>query len=481
MAHSKKLTSLLLCYISIFSSQIFADLRLSIEDVQVVEHSDLIVVGHLEKDSIKFILHETGPDRGASWEHHAVISVSEVLKGNLKENKIPIVILHGMDVKVDGRFFRKGYGMSSPGNPKDAIEIWDTGNSMLQSEPTVKDAGKDLIWFLSEGVRSDRTVADKSSYGISAPEVMQPLKLKDYFLAYLSDDPEEAVREQVERHPEIKERAQRYFDHMAVQRIIRNEDNGKIVEELLPYYLARVEWNRRCEARGAILTCGEVAGPYFLDVFENTQKEYLQDDIIKIWARIKYKDCVPLLISLLEEHDKFWAKQKLEKGWWNSDENSERRKKRRQIYGEVYHSVYALKEIGDFSAIPVIELTKDRWESIGFDNPQIVEECAEALKKFEEIKSGNYKHRDPIAIKTPEIIHLLEKETVEYITTDNFQMITIKVKGDKCYYRGKYLHSQAGKYSEDDRFRDIQKLVMHIKNNRPAEEVKSWKVRHNRF
>jgi hypothetical protein len=268
---------------------------------------------------------------------------------------------------------------------------------------------------------------------------------------------------------------------VAIQRIVRQEDNTKIVEQLMPYYLGQGTSYGRSAAIGAIRTCGKAAGPYMVKMFKSTDEDHRRTEIIRMFAKIKYKQSADLLINLLEENDKYWAKQKLQKDWWNGDKNAGRRRSRRRIYGETYHSVHALAEIGDPRAVPAIELTKKRWEAIQFENPQIVEGCQDALEKFEKIKAGKYEDRTPISIKTHEIIRLLEKESVEWITTHPYQMVSIKIKDNKRFYRGRYLHSKAGKYSKDKDLDDIQKIVKHIKNNRSPAEVIGWKIGHHYY
>lgn len=366
----------------VFSSQAAAWLRPVYEDAVIVARSELIVTGHLEKNSIEYVPHDNKPDEGRSWEHHATLIASGVLKGDLKQKEIPIIIHYGLTPKVDGRFLFSGYGMSLPGNPKDAIEIWDTGNSRRSFEPIVKDAGQKIIWFLRRrsGRRGERSGIDK--FGIVDPEDIQSLSLKNYFLAYLSKDPEKAVKDQLEQNPVIAKRAQRYLDHIEIQRIIKTVDTREKVEKLLPYYIRGKRWGIKSEAREGIISCGEIAGPYLRKMFDSTANKHLRRDIIRIWGAIKYKDCVPLLISLLTEHDKFWAKQQLQDDWWNADKDTKRRRKRQNIYGEVYYTVATLKDIGDNRAKNAVELTKQRWQEINFDNPQIVEECERALKVF---------------------------------------------------------------------------------------------------
>ena len=86
------------------------------------------------------------------------------------------------------------------------------------------------------------------------------------------------------------------------------------------------------------------------------------------------------MIELLEEHDKFWEKEKLEKRWWNNAIDTDLTRERRQRYSEVYDSVNALHRMGVPAARKAIEQTRRRWEAINFENPQIVAACEAALK-----------------------------------------------------------------------------------------------------
>jgi hypothetical protein len=49
-------------------------------------------------------------------------------------------------------------------------------------------------------------------------------------------------------------------------------------------------------------------------------------------------------------------------------------------------AVEALAEIGDPRAREAVELTRRRWVAINFENPQIVEACNDALKRFNEVQ-----------------------------------------------------------------------------------------------
>lgn len=81
----------------------------------------------------------------------------------------------------------------------------------------------------------------------------------------------------------------------------------------------------------------------------------------------------------------------------------------------------------------------------------------------------------PFVIKTPAIIRILEKEQIESISTTHAQTIHIRLK-DGREYTGKYVHTEAGKYSDDRKLSDILNLVMHIKKNRAPEDVKEWMI-----
>src|SRR5262245_9042942 len=65
------------------------------EDGEVVSRSPLIVVGYLRRGTLERVEH---PDigNGLSWEHHATLIVSEVLKGRAEAREIPIVIHYGL-------------------------------------------------------------------------------------------------------------------------------------------------------------------------------------------------------------------------------------------------------------------------------------------------------------------------------------------------------------------------------------------------
>ena len=351
-------------------------LRYPHEDAEVVKRSELIVVGHLDKDSIIYFRKSARPDAKGFREYNATLVVAEVLKGKTRETEIPIIIHYGLSLK-------SALG-DPPEGPKDGwkspIGIWDTGNSAVSFEPVIKDVTKDCIWFLRRRSGPYGREPGTGKFGVVDPEDVQPLALRGYSQAYLSDEPEKAVKIRMDNDPEVRKRGQRYLDHLEIQRILQIENPDKRVEKLLPFSVNRLRWGYKNEAKDGITACGKAAGPYLLEVFNDPEHERLRSGIIRIWGEIQYEECVDLLIARLNDHDKFWAVQELEPGWWNADVHPPLKRQRQQRYSEMYSALIALRKIGDPSAREAIELTKRRWETINFENPQIVEACDKALK-----------------------------------------------------------------------------------------------------
>jgi hypothetical protein len=366
------------------------------EDATVVDRSELIVIGHLKDGSLEYVPHKKNRDEGASWEHHARLVITEVLKGRSDEKEIPLTIHYGLTPVVGGYVKRESFMLDQRGGRTDyptiIIEILDTGNSSVGMPPLVKDGREDNIWFLRQRSGIYGREPGTGAFGIVDPEDLQPLGLKDYFLCYLSPDPEASLREMVRKVPSISKRAQRYLDHMAIQRTLRVPDTEERLEKLLPYFLNRTTWDMKNEARSGIIACGAIAAQRLEELFQNPKHASFREDIILMWRDMGFRDAAPILIEILKASDQFWAGQKLQTNWWNSSVGSAETERRRQMYGEMYYSVCALRTLRDQRAKPVLLLTRDRWRSIAFDNPQIVEECDAALK---DLASEDKTHDQP--------------------------------------------------------------------------------------
>jgi hypothetical protein len=358
--------ALLLVVFTCFATPALAWLRPSFEDDEIVARSEAIVVGGIKDGSIRRVDHDRPPGDGRSWEHHATLVVKRVIKGKVEQKEIPLIVHYGLDLV-----------------PTDAgaIRLVDTGNSAMGPD-LLADARQDHLWLLRRRSGLYGREPGTGDFGIVDPEDVQPVALEDYLKCYLAADPDPAVRAQLQRQPLVAERATHYLQLAAVRRAARIEDAGRRVEALLPYFTSRTSSRAYEEAHKAILSAGPVAGPYLLGVYRATTDSNLRQDVIRAWAKVRWAGCVEELTKLLEQHDGFWANQKLEPGWWNKDADSITTQRRRDVYGEVYAAIHALRQVGDPAARDALEMTRRRWAAIDFDNPQIVEECEAALKQW---------------------------------------------------------------------------------------------------
>jgi hypothetical protein len=212
--------TILLALVAAMSQQNSAGfLRGQYEDAEVVDRSELIVVGRLQRDSITLISHGDREHPISWWENSAILIVEQVLKGDCNAPSIPIMIHYGLSPAPGGKWrhpsgLENDLGRIRGSNyPENSIEIADTGNSSVGGVLEV-DAAQSNLWFLRRlGGEYGRKPDPKADLGILDPEDIQPLKLKDYFLCYLSKEPEPCVRERLQRLPEISSRANRYFTH----------------------------------------------------------------------------------------------------------------------------------------------------------------------------------------------------------------------------------------------------------------------------
>ena len=203
MTHRVQFTVGLLA-MSLLAPPAGAWLRVEHGDVEVAARSELIVVGRLDKDSIRFVPHESADGHGRSWEHHATLLVSEVLKGapKDKDTKVRIVIHYGLDPVVEGRHL-DGQGKvwradpSAPGG----VDIHDTGADF---GPVLANAQNDHIWCLRHLGGELGREPGKGELGVVDPEDMLPLKYKDCILALLAPDMDQRLDRLLgDKDPEI--------------------------------------------------------------------------------------------------------------------------------------------------------------------------------------------------------------------------------------------------------------------------------------
>jgi len=382
----------LLLLLAVFAAvqSAYAWLRPLYEDAIVVERSELIVIGRLKEDSIEYVPHSKKPGEGASWEHHATLMITEVIKGQCTHDEMTVVIHYGLTPVVGGFVKRENFSVNLRGHrndyPKGIVEILDTGNSAVSMTPLVQDARNDNIWFLRRRSGIYGRKEGTGDFGIVDPEDLRPIELKQYFMAYLSDNPEAEIRRHQWVMSQTQNRAQRYLDHLAVQRILEKEDVAKRLEYLKHFYLKRQSWNMKQEARDAIIACGDDAAPLLINMFEDPALSQHRGDIILLFREINHRGVAPRLVQLLEAHNRFWQDAPIIDGRWNHGKTPEDQQTRSRIYTEVYYAVYALGKLGDARAASVVRETRRQWKQEGFESDQIVEECDRFLGKLDDEK-----------------------------------------------------------------------------------------------
>ncbi|MHC4202998.1 MAG: HEAT repeat domain-containing protein, partial [Planctomycetota bacterium] len=135
-----------------------------------------------------------------SREHHAILIVSEVLKGELDGKDIPIIIHYGLTPVVGG-YYKQGGTMlnlrawrQGEEYPKGRIEIADTGSSAMGGMVDVRNAGEDNIWFLRRRSGRYGRKPGTGDLGIVDPVDLRPLSLRESVKAYLAKDGEALCR-----------------------------------------------------------------------------------------------------------------------------------------------------------------------------------------------------------------------------------------------------------------------------------------------
>lgn len=374
---------LLICALVLHPSTAAAWLPVGYEDVTVVERSELILVGHLKADTIT---HEGG----SVGVHRATLIVTQVLKGQYDRKELPLIIHYGLTPVVGGYLKEPGLMIDVRGgkedHPKDIIEIYNTGSGAWGAPSLVEDARQDVLWFLRKRSGSYGREPGNGDYGIVDPQDLSRLEWKEYFLCYLSSDPADAVRKYAAEHPKAAPRAKKYLDHLEIQAISKIEDAKERFDKLFPFFVARTTWNMKSEAEEGILSCGKVGAEELRRLFDDPHYRQFRVTILDMWTKMGYRDAIPLVIELLKKHDQFWADQHLAKDWWNKDEESEQTRRRQAIYCEDCSCVYLLSKFPDPSTKEVLELTRNRWKSLDFENRQIVEECDLALQALSQEK-----------------------------------------------------------------------------------------------
>jgi len=147
----------------------YAWYRNSFSDKEIASRAEYIVIGKIKEKSLVLINHP-------SWrEFHVDLVILEVLKGQIASNSMVVSIHHGLAPIVGG--------VDAKNMPKDAVALWDTGNSQMPVSPICRDLRTNQIWLLR---REKIPQLDNSDWiGIYDPEDVQPLAKKDALLKWL--------------------------------------------------------------------------------------------------------------------------------------------------------------------------------------------------------------------------------------------------------------------------------------------------------
>jgi hypothetical protein len=135
-------------------------------DAEVVARAELIVIARVKEGSIKKVVHK---DVG-SYEHHAILLVTRVIKGVFNETELPITIHYEL-LPVSARYVKDmNTKPTSPEEPGEATRIFEDNPSMGYFRPT-DDVHKDQIWLLHREGYDSQT----KTLGVLNPEDIQPI------------------------------------------------------------------------------------------------------------------------------------------------------------------------------------------------------------------------------------------------------------------------------------------------------------------
>jgi protocatechuate 3,4-dioxygenase beta subunit len=296
-------------------------------DAEAVGRAELIVVGHLKENSIQYdppqVIksepssrpNETNVIRTlSSWEHHATLLVSEVIKGQWSSNSIPIILPYGLEPIVGGYASHDGFMMDiRQGNtnyPTNVVQIVILPGSQMifPIKPLVEDVSKDKIWFLTRG----NGIAGEKRYTTNDLSVMncliQPLNLEEYYKLYLGPDPETALKSYAVGHPEVAPRIQRWLDGLAFKAkwdaILKIQDPAAKAAKLAVYVKPE---QYPTGLREEMAKLGAAAVPELIKVIQAgmTNGEDLHLPVLILFdIGTPAKPAVPLLLELLKKPGK---------------------------------------------------------------------------------------------------------------------------------------------------------------------------------
>jgi HEAT repeat protein len=343
-------------------------------DGAVVERADVIVVARIQPGTIEYVPHEAkNPSHGRSWEHHVTIDVTRVVKGELTAGEHRVLLHHGLTPCVGGRWKQAGGEINLQDRPEGAIEIVG-GVRTLGVFEAPGDLRDENVWLLRRGRAGGPRAAGKEMLGIVDVQDVQPMDRLGYLELYLRDDPEPALRQYIQEHPDDAVRVLPYLQHLAVKRAIAEPDPARRVERLIPYFNSYVLYDWRDEAGEAIEVAGEVAVPYLIALLHDSRR---RTEVILKLGRIGSKRAVSALVAVVQESDRMLAG--VAKAASSDAVQLTRPGVSRRLH-DAASAVYALGLIGDTAAGDVIRKIQATWSDVLPKEHALLDNCRLALE-----------------------------------------------------------------------------------------------------
>lgn len=304
---------------------------------KLIDRSDYIVVGHVDGESFPQVENDQNKD------YRAVLVITESIKGNLPLGKTPIVIRSDLKpVTWQSNLILVGGGMHGP----------VSGNIR-----------QDRIWFLRLG--NPKETNGQSTVGISKGQDTDDLEMKPFYLAFISTDPLTELRKFTGGTGKLAERSRWYVDEKDIERISQIPDLDERVDKLLPYYFLdpSKDFSSRRQAEQQIIMTGKIGIKKLVPLYQKTNDEMAKIGIISTLTQMGYRDADPLLASMLEEEDQFWARQYVRgNSWWWAEEPDPSSEQARDTSKTRMDAILAaLRGTRDPHAIEVVDLVNKRW------------------------------------------------------------------------------------------------------------------------
>ena len=320
-------------------------------DGELLDRSELILIGRLGGESVRKIMHRSG----YSFENHATL----VIKSSL-------LIRHTVDVRTK----------------EDKVRLED--NVTSSPRRAIDDARQNQIWFLRKLQCGDGQLDAPWMWGISHIQDVQHIDLTEYFEILLPPEPEPKVRDYLKSHPQLAARAVEYLESCEVKRILNEPDPATRYQKLLPYYLGAAHESTRSMAHRALIGGGPESGPYLMAALQRYQRDRHRPDIISIWGSTGYTGCADVLVRLLDENHReyLYLQDRLERQGVPSVDPQDVR----QLASEVRAAIRALIAIGDPRAEQLLAETCRRWAEIPSAQPEMLEMCLSATESIRQRK-----------------------------------------------------------------------------------------------